>query len=192
MGAATSSTIFFRSIGEHSRCRRLPGLSALTQYHTEFRARCPGCAASGAAVLRESATAGAGASAAEQIFGHLPNGLQMLQSLFIAVKAALMHGLQEIFFWSAVVMSVGRPASVPASRANARQADRRSAGCSSRGRRPLREPGDVRFEWPRVTRHAPMRCAPHVGHVPPKLSSAGRVIAAHTHAPSRRSTGTNP
>ena len=29
----------------------------------------------------------------------------MLQTLFADVKTALMHGLQEIFFWSAVIMT---------------------------------------------------------------------------------------
>ena len=37
-------------------------------------------------------------------FGAAPGGLQLLQTLFLDVKLALMHGLQEIFFWSAVIM----------------------------------------------------------------------------------------
>ncbi len=38
------------------------------------------------------------------MFGSLPGGLQLLQTLFLDVKNALMHGLQEIFFWSAIIM----------------------------------------------------------------------------------------
>ena len=38
-------------------------------------------------------------------FGRVPGGAALLQPLFADVKAALMHGLQEIFFWSAVIMT---------------------------------------------------------------------------------------
>ena len=34
----------------------------------------------------------------------LANGLQLLQTLLLDVRLALMHGLQEIFFWSAAIM----------------------------------------------------------------------------------------
>jgi len=38
-------------------------------------------------------------------FARVPNGPAMLQALFGAVKTALAHGLQVIFFWSAVIMT---------------------------------------------------------------------------------------
>jgi hypothetical protein len=36
----------------------------------------------------------------------VPGGGALLQTLLIGVKAALLHGLQEIFLWSAVIMSL--------------------------------------------------------------------------------------
>ena len=63
MGAATSSTIFFRSIGSTVGVAAF-GSIMLTRYHTAFDAGDAGArAAGGAAVLRESAAAGAGAAA---------------------------------------------------------------------------------------------------------------------------------
>ena len=41
----------------------------------------------------------------EAAFGRVPGGLALLQTLFANVKTALMHGLQVIFFWSAVIMT---------------------------------------------------------------------------------------
>jgi hypothetical protein len=38
-------------------------------------------------------------------FGRVPGGAALLQRLLAGVKAALLHGLQEIFLWSAVIMS---------------------------------------------------------------------------------------
>ena len=42
----------------------------------------------------------------EAAFGRVPGGAALLQTLLIGVKAALLHGLQEIFLWSAVIMTV--------------------------------------------------------------------------------------
>src|SRR5205814_421395 len=38
-------------------------------------------------------------------FGRVPGGAALLQRLLAGVKAALLHGLPEIFFWSAVIMT---------------------------------------------------------------------------------------
>jgi hypothetical protein len=38
-------------------------------------------------------------------FGRVPGGAALLQRMLADVKAALLHGLQEIFFWSAVIMT---------------------------------------------------------------------------------------
>jgi hypothetical protein len=35
-----------------------------------------------------------------------PGGLATLQTLFAAVRTALAHGLERIFFWSAVMMTL--------------------------------------------------------------------------------------
>jgi len=41
----------------------------------------------------------------EAAFGRVPGGAALLQRLLVGVKAALLHGLQEIFLWSAVIMT---------------------------------------------------------------------------------------
>jgi hypothetical protein len=41
----------------------------------------------------------------EASFAQTPNGLAMLQAMFGAVRSALEHGLELIFFWSAVIMT---------------------------------------------------------------------------------------
>src|SRR5262249_7624018 len=41
----------------------------------------------------------------EQGFARVPGGSALLQRMLIDVKAALLGGLQQIFFWSAVIMS---------------------------------------------------------------------------------------
>src|SRR6185295_3711354 len=38
-------------------------------------------------------------------FGRVPGGAALLQRMLDGVKAALLHGLQEIFLWSAVIMT---------------------------------------------------------------------------------------
>jgi SAM-dependent methyltransferase len=38
-------------------------------------------------------------------FARVPGGSALLQRLLLGVKDALLHGLQQIFFWSAVIMS---------------------------------------------------------------------------------------
>ena len=105
MGAATSSTIFFRSIGSTVGVAAF-GTIMLTRYHNEFAQGIPRGAGKRAAVFRESAAAGAGAAAARSRVRPRPGGLELLQTLFAGVKAALLHGLQQIFFWSAAIMSV--------------------------------------------------------------------------------------
>ena len=43
----------------------------------------------------------------EASFAQTPGGLQMLNALFGAVRTSLEHGITQIFFWSAVIMSIG-------------------------------------------------------------------------------------
>jgi EmrB/QacA subfamily drug resistance transporter len=105
MGAATSSTIFFRSIGSTVGVAAF-GSIMLTRYHEEFGRAVPAQLPprlmtyfSNPLLLMQMRTE------IEAGFARVPNGLAMLQALFSAVKTALAHGLQVIFFWSAVIMT---------------------------------------------------------------------------------------
>ena len=42
----------------------------------------------------------------EKTFADIPGGLALMQTLFASVRTALIHGLQLIFFWSAVIMTL--------------------------------------------------------------------------------------
>lgn len=106
MGAATSSTIFFRSIGSTVGVAAF-GSVMLTQYHDEFTKALPADVPPQALRFFENPLLLVQVRPQlEQMFGGLPNGLQLLQTLLLDVKLALLHGLQEIFFWSAVIMAV--------------------------------------------------------------------------------------
>ncbi len=106
MGAATSSTIFFRSIGSTVGVAAF-GSVMLTQYHNEFtKALPPGVPPQALRFFENPLLLMQVRPQLEQMFGPLPNGLQLLQTLLLDVKLALLHGLQEIFFWSAVIMVV--------------------------------------------------------------------------------------
>ena len=52
-----------------------------------------------------SERAGVSVSALPNAIGVVPGGAALLQRLLVGVKAALLHGLQEIFLWSAVIMT---------------------------------------------------------------------------------------
>jgi hypothetical protein len=105
MGAATSSTIFFRSIGSTVGVAAF-GSVMLMQYHSEFTRSIPATVPPAALPYFENPLLLVQVRPQlEQMFGSTPGGLQLLQTLFMNVKLALMHGLQEIFFWSAVIMS---------------------------------------------------------------------------------------
>src|SRR5262245_51686637 len=105
MGAATSSTIFFRSIGSTVGVAAFGSLM-LTRYHNEFTKTIPPVVPAIARryfenplllmQVRPQIEAG---------FARVPGGSALLQQLLVGVQAALLHGLQQIFFWSAVIMS---------------------------------------------------------------------------------------
>ena len=108
MGAATSSTIFFRSIGSTLGVAAF-GSMMLTRYHREFtdqlattlpRAALPALPYFDNPLLLMQVR-----PQLEQAFGRAPGGLRLLQTLMAGVKTALLHGLQEIFLWSAIVMT---------------------------------------------------------------------------------------
>jgi EmrB/QacA subfamily drug resistance transporter len=105
MGAATSSTIFFRSIGSTLGVAAF-GSVMLTQYHNEFNRAIPAGVPQAALPYFENPLLLVQVRPQlEQMFGAVPGGLQLMQTLFVAVKEALMHGIQEIFWWSAVIMT---------------------------------------------------------------------------------------
>jgi hypothetical protein len=104
MGAATSSTIFFRSIGSTVGVAAFGSLM-LTQYHEEFARAVPAQLPPRLLTyfsnplllmqMRPEIEAG---------FAQVPNGHAISTMLFGAVRTSLSHGLERIFFWSAVIM----------------------------------------------------------------------------------------
>jgi MFS family permease len=104
MGAATASTTFFRSIGSTLGVA-IFGSVLLTNYHRDFRATLPpGLPESALGAFRNPLLLAQLRPKLEETFGRVPDGLNLLQALFLKVRTALLHGLQEIFFASAVVM----------------------------------------------------------------------------------------
>jgi EmrB/QacA subfamily drug resistance transporter len=104
MGAATASTTFFRSIGSTLGVA-IFGSVLLTNYHRDFRATLPpGLPESARGAFRNPLLLAQLRPKLEETFGRVPDGLNLLQVLFLKVRAALLHGLQEIFFVSAVLM----------------------------------------------------------------------------------------
>jgi MFS family permease len=105
MGAATSSTIFFRSIGSTVGVAAFGSLM-LTRYHDEFTRTIPAVVPKAALPYFENPLLLMQARPQlEAAFGRVPGGAALLQRLLVGVKVALLHGLQEIFFWSAVIMT---------------------------------------------------------------------------------------
>jgi len=106
MGAATSSTIFFRSIGSTVGVAAF-GSIMLTRYHAMFDERLPPHVPAIALPyfsnplmlmhIRPQLEAG---------FGRFPGGLVLLQRLFDNVKTSLEGGLHQIFVYSAVIMTL--------------------------------------------------------------------------------------
>ncbi len=104
MGAATSSTIFFRSIGSTVGVAAF-GSVMLTRYHSEFARAVPsGVPRLALPYFNNPLLLMQVRPQLEQAFGRVPGGAALLQRLLTAVKASLLHGLQEIFVWSAVIM----------------------------------------------------------------------------------------
>jgi EmrB/QacA subfamily drug resistance transporter len=105
MGAATSSTMFFRSIGSTVGVAAF-GTVMLTQYHDEFTRSVPSNVPPAALpYFSNPLLLMQVRPQLEEIFGRVPGGRELLVSLLNGVKTALTHGLQEIFFWSAAIMT---------------------------------------------------------------------------------------
>ena len=107
MGAATSSTIFFRSIGSTVGVAAF-GSIMLTRYHTAFEQSMP--ARVPPAALPYFANPLLLVQVRPQMeaaFARFPGGSALLQTLFDNVRASLASGLHLIFVSSAVIMSLG-------------------------------------------------------------------------------------
>lgn len=107
MGAATASTTFFRSIGSTVGVAVF-GSVLLTRYHRDFAAAIPaGTPAIALVPFSNPLRLGFIRPQLEAAFGQYgPAGTALLHKLLAAVPAALIHGLQSIFFASAVMMSL--------------------------------------------------------------------------------------
>ena len=106
MGAATSSTIFFRSIGSTVGVAAF-GSVMLTRYHTAFEQSMP--AHVPAAALPYFANPLLLVQVRPQMeaaFARFPGGSALLQTLFDNVRASLASGLHLIFVCSAVIMGL--------------------------------------------------------------------------------------
>src|SRR6185436_15383156 len=105
MGAATSSTIFFRSIGSTVGVAAF-GSVMLTRYHNEFTRSMPAEVPRAALPFFENPLLLVQVRPQlEQMFSTMPGGLATLQGILLNVKTALTHGLQEIFMLSAAIMT---------------------------------------------------------------------------------------
>jgi MFS family permease len=105
LGAATSSTIFFRSIGSTVGVAAF-GSMMLTRYHTEFARTVP--AQVPANLLTYFSNPLLLVQMRPQIeasVAQTPGGLIVLRALYGAVRTSLSDSLQLVFFWSAVIMS---------------------------------------------------------------------------------------
>jgi predicted MFS family arabinose efflux permease len=106
MGAATSSTIFFRSIGSTVGVAAF-GSVMLTRYHDEFLRLAPhGLPEAAMPYLMNPILLAQSRPQLATIFASTPGGLAMVQPLVASVKTSLMHGLQEVFFFAAVLTAI--------------------------------------------------------------------------------------
>jgi EmrB/QacA subfamily drug resistance transporter len=104
MGTATSSTIFFRSIGSTVGVAAF-GSVMLTRYHDQFLRLAPsGLPAEAMPYLTNPILLAQSRAELAAIFMKTPGGLAMVQPVIASVKTALLHGLQQVFFFGAVLM----------------------------------------------------------------------------------------
>jgi EmrB/QacA subfamily drug resistance transporter len=105
MGAATSSTIFFRSIGSTVGVAAFGSLM-LTRYHTLFEQQMPPhVPAAALPYFSNPLMLVQIRPQLEAAFSRAPGGLALLQTLFANVKTSLESGLHVIFVCSAAIMT---------------------------------------------------------------------------------------
>ena len=106
MGAATSSTIFFRSIGSTVGVAAF-GSIMLTRYHNDFTRTMPAhVPAVALPYFNNPLLLMQVRPQLEAAFGRVPGGSALLQTLFDNVRASLANGLHLIFVCSAVIMVI--------------------------------------------------------------------------------------
>jgi EmrB/QacA subfamily drug resistance transporter len=104
MGAATSSTIFFRSIGSTVGVAAF-GSIMLTRYHTSFAQSMPAhVPAQALPYFANPLLLVQVRPQMEAAFARFPGGTALLQTLFDNVRASLASGLHLIFVCSAAIM----------------------------------------------------------------------------------------
>jgi MFS family permease len=104
MGAATASTTFFRSIGSTLGVA-IFGSVLLTNYHHDFAGNIPaGVPENALGAFSNPLLLAQMRPQLEAAFARYSDGATILQSLFANVRTALLHGLQLIFWGSAVIM----------------------------------------------------------------------------------------
>jgi EmrB/QacA subfamily drug resistance transporter len=106
MGAATASTAFFRSIGSTMGVAVF-GSVLLTSYHHDLTAGIPaGTPPEALKLFSNPLLLGQLRPQLDAMFGHSASGRQLLRMLMANVRTGLLHGLQSIFFASAVIMTL--------------------------------------------------------------------------------------
>jgi EmrB/QacA subfamily drug resistance transporter len=106
MGAATASTAFFRSIGSTMGVA-IFGSVLLTSYHDDLVAGIPaGVSSDTLALFTNPLRLNQMRDKLDAIFSHSPGGMHLLQTLMANVRVGLLHGLQRVFFASAVIMTL--------------------------------------------------------------------------------------
>jgi EmrB/QacA subfamily drug resistance transporter len=106
MGAATASTVFFRSIGSTMGVA-IFGSVLLTSYHHDLMAGIPaGTPPAALKLFSNPLLLGQLRPKLDAMFGGSPAGIHLLQVLLANVRIGLLHGLQRIFFASAVIMTL--------------------------------------------------------------------------------------
>lgn len=104
MGTATSSPIFFRSIGSTVGVAAF-GSVMLTRYHDEFLRLAPaGLPVEAMPYLTNPILLAQSRPELAAIFMKTPGGLALVQPVTESVKTALLHGLQDVFFFGAILM----------------------------------------------------------------------------------------
>jgi EmrB/QacA subfamily drug resistance transporter len=106
MGAATASTAFFRSIGSTMGVA-IFGSVLLTSYHHDLTTGIPPGTPPGALKLFSNPLRlSQMRDKLDAIFGQSASGRHLLQMLLANVRTGLLHGLQRVFFASAVIMTL--------------------------------------------------------------------------------------
>ena len=106
MGAATASTAFFRSIGSTMGVA-IFGSVLLTSYHHDLTTGIPpGTSPAALKLFSNPLLLAHLRPQLDATFGQSASGRQLLQMLMANVRIGLLHGLQRIFFASAVIMTL--------------------------------------------------------------------------------------